>query len=75
MSDINDGTPVFVFTSGCVALGGVVRVYTNQIHPEWGGYSLGRGTTIWNNCDPDIAVLTNPDGVVVSTKTYPPWCD
>jgi hypothetical protein len=50
-------------------------VYTNQIHPEWGGYSLGRGTTIWNNCDPDIAVLTNPDGVVVSTKTYPPWCD
>ena len=70
MSDINDGTPVFVFTSG-----GVVRVYTNQIHQEWGGYSFGRGTTIWNNCDPDIAVLTNPDGVVVSTKTYPPWCD
>ena len=75
MVDINDGTPVFVFTSGCIAPGSVVRVYTNQIPSEWGGYSFGRGTAIWNNCDPDIAGLTDPDKVVVSTKTYPPWCD
>lgn len=75
MNDINDGIPVFVFTSGFVAPGGVVRVYTKQIHPEWGGYSFGRGTAICNNCDPDIAGLTDPDGVVVSTKTYPRGCD
>ena len=61
MNDINDGIPVFVFTSGFVAPGGVVRVYTKQIHPEWGGYSFGRGTAICNNCDPDIAGLTDPD--------------
>ena len=75
LSDIDDGTPVFVFTTGFVAPGGVIRVYTNQIHPEWGGYSFGRGTAIWNNGDPDIAGLADPDGVVVSTKTYPPGCD
>jgi hypothetical protein len=75
LSDIDDGAPIFVFTPGFVAPGGVIRVYTNQIHPEWGGYSFGRGTAIWNNGDPDIAGLADPDGVVVSTKTYPPGCD
>ena len=74
LSDIDDGTPVFVFTTGFVAPGGVIRVYTNQIHPEWGGYSFGRGTAIWNNCDPDTAGLADPDGVVVSTKTYSSEC-
>lgn len=74
LSDIDDGTPVFVFTPGFVAPGGVIRVYTNQTHPEWGGYSFGRGTAIWNNCDPDTAGLTDSDGVVMSTKTYSSEC-
>ena len=51
-----------------------VRVYTNEDHPESGGFSFGRGTSIWNNYDPDEAALIDPSGTTVSTYTYPPSC-
>ena len=74
LTDIDDGSPTFVFPSGFVAPGGVVRVYTNEAHPEWGGYSFERGTAIWNNGEPDTAGLADANGQVVSTATYSPGC-
>jgi hypothetical protein len=70
LTDIDDGSPTFIFPSGFVAPGGVVRVYTNEVHPEWGGYSFGRGTAIWNNCEPDTAGLLDAAGQLVSSKSY-----
>ena len=74
LTDIDDGSPTFVFPFGSVAPGGVVRVYTNEAHPEWGGYSFERGSAIWNNGEPDTAGLIDPAGALVSTSTYPPGC-
>ncbi len=75
LSEIDDGSPVFVFTPGFVAPGGGVRVYTNQTPPKWSEYSFGLGTANWNNCAPDTVGLADHDRIVVSTKTYPLECD
>jgi hypothetical protein len=76
LRDTADGTPSFVFPSHAVQAGGKVRVYTDEVHPEWGGFSFGRGTSIWNNNDkePDTAGLFNAQGRLVSEKSYPPGC-
>ena len=50
----------------------VLREY--QILTIPGGFSFGDGSAIWNNSDPDRADLRNPDGDLVSSKSYPPGC-
>ena len=47
--------------------GQVCRVYTDEVHPEWCGLSFGYGKSgVWNNSEPDAAVLVDGDGAVVS---------
>jgi hypothetical protein len=75
LQDVADGTPTFSFPAFTLASGDRVRVYTNQVHEEWGGLSFGRGTSIWNNSDPDIAALFDPQGNQVSVLSYPPGCE
>ena len=72
--DISDGRPEFQFPSSILDAGGTVRVYTNEVHPEWGGFSFGRGSAVWSNSDPDTAGLYNESGDLISSKTYPPGC-
>ena len=72
--DFSDGTPEFVFPSWPLEPGQAVRVYTNEIHAQWGGFSFGRGSAVWSNDDPDTAGLYNQQGQLVSTQTYPPGC-
>ena len=72
--DVSDDGQTFTFPQIVIPAGGRVRVYTNEIHEDWGGLSFGRGTAIWRNEDPDTAVLYDSDGTLVSTKTYPPGC-
>ena len=74
LKDIADGTPTFTFPSFPLQPGQTVRIYTNEVHAEWGGFSFGRGTSIWNNTNPDRAGLFNALGVQVSDKSYPPGC-
>jgi hypothetical protein len=73
--DIDDGNPEFTFPSHILSPGGRVRVYTDQVHPEWGGFSFGKGTAIWSNSTPDTAGLLDHLGAQVSTKSYPPGCE
>ncbi|MBM3173457.1 MAG: lamin tail domain-containing protein, partial [Chloroflexi bacterium] len=48
-----------------------VRVYTNEIHDEFGGFSFNYGTgNYWNNKVPDTAVLFNAEGKEMSRKNY-----
>ncbi len=75
LQDVSDGSPTFTFQSYSIAPGERVRVYTNQVHPEWGGFSFQRGSSIWNNSDPDTAGLFDVQGAEVSTRTYPPGCE
>ncbi|GAI43883.1 unnamed protein product, partial [marine sediment metagenome] len=70
LKDIDEGYPSFTFPSYVLAPGESIRVYTNEVHPEWGGFSFGYGSAIWNNKDPDIAALYNAQGQEVSRKSY-----
>ena len=72
--DQSDGTPEFTFPAFELQPQSTVRVYTNEDHPESGGFSYQRGSSIWNNSDPDTAALIDPSGAVVSTRSYPPGC-
>ena len=74
LTDLSDGSPSFTFPTYILEPGERVRVYTNETHPEWGGFSFGRGGAIWNNSDPDVAGLLNALGEEVSRKSYPPGC-
>ena len=70
LRDISEGYPSFTFPSYVLAPGAKVRVYTNEIHSEWGGFSFGYGKAVWNNSDPDWAALYNAQGQEVSRKSY-----
>ena len=75
LQDVSDGSPTFSFPTYTIAPAARVRVYTNEVHSEWGGFSFQRGSSIWNNSDPDVAGLFNSQGVQVSKRTYPPGCE
>ena len=70
LKDIDEGYPSFTFPSYVLAPGESIRVYTDEVHPEWGGISFGYGKAIWNNKDPEIAALYNAQGQEVSRKSY-----
>ncbi len=70
LKDISEGYPSFTFPSYILALGKSIRVYTNEYHPEWGGFSFEYGRAIWSNSEPDLAVLYNSQGKEVSRKSY-----
>ena len=72
--DQADGSPEFTFPSFELQPQASVRVYTNEEHPESGGFSFQRKSSIWNNSNPDEAALIDPDGVTVSFISYPPGC-
>ena len=72
--DTSDGTPEFTFPFYNLDPGASIRVYTDEVHAEWGGFSFNRGTPIWANADPDVASLFDSQGQLVSTRTYPPGC-
>ena len=72
--DIADGRPQFVFPSRTLEPGETIRVYTNQMHTDSGGFSFGSRSAIWSNSDPDEAGLYDADGTLVYSKSYPPGC-
>jgi len=70
LKDVSDGRPSFTFPSYVLQPGNSIRVYTNEIHAEYGGFSFGSGTAVWNNSNPDTAALYNAQGQEVSRKSY-----
>ena len=70
LKDISEGYPLFTFPSYLLVPGKSIRVYTNESHPEWGGFSFEYGRAIWSNSAPDVAVLYNREGKEVSRKSY-----
>ncbi|WP_067477072.1 lamin tail domain-containing protein [Actinomadura hibisca] len=60
----------FVFPPGTVLQPGQkIRIYTNEVHPEWGGFSYGSKRPIWNDKG-DLAKLRDTGGNVVSEFGY-----
>ena len=68
--NITRGYPSFKFPSFVLEPANTIRIYTNEIHTEWGGFSFGYDQPIWNNTEPDTAVLYNAQGQEVSRKRY-----
>lgn len=61
---------IFTFPEGTtLAAGQSIRVYTNEIHPESGGFSFGSKTAIWNDKG-DIGKLLDAEGKEVSSFSY-----
>lgn len=70
LKDISEGYPSFTFPSFILQPGQSIRVYTNEVHPEYGGFSFGSRSAVWSNTNPDTAVLYNAQGQEVSRKSY-----
>lgn len=65
---------VFTFPTFTLQPGQVCRVYTNQIHPSWCGFSFGSGSAVWNNGG-DCAELQNSHDIIVDSYCYPTATD
>lgn len=59
----------FTFPDYTLAPGAACRVYTNEIHQEWGGFSFGRGRSLWSDSG-DTGYLYDSAGELVSTYAY-----
>ena len=70
LKDISEGYPSFTFPSYILAPGESIRVYTNESHPEWGGFSFEYSRAIWHNTEPDVAALYDNQDKEVSRKSY-----
>jgi hypothetical protein len=63
------GGQQFTWPNFTVQPGQNIRVYTNEVHPESGGFSFGSNVAIWANKG-DAAELRDATGTVVSTFAY-----
>ncbi|OTE95399.1 hypothetical protein BCS42_15220 [Crenothrix sp. D3] len=60
----------FIFSKGSVLdAGKSFRVYTNEVHPETGGFSFGSKTAIWNDAGDELN-LFDATAKNVATLTY-----
>jgi hypothetical protein len=60
---------VFTFPSFLMEPGKVCRIYTNEYHPDWCGFSYGSGSAIWNNTG-DNATLRDGNGILIDDYSY-----
>ncbi|MBU0494558.1 MAG: lamin tail domain-containing protein, partial [Chloroflexi bacterium] len=65
----DEANHVFTFPNYVMPPDQVCRIYTNQDHPEWCGFSYGNGWAIWNN-DGDCAYLHDSTGTLVDAYCY-----
>jgi len=65
----DEANHVFTFPSHVMQPDQVCRVYTNEYHPEWCGFSYNSGLAIWNNGG-DCAYLRDSMGTTVDTYCY-----
>jgi hypothetical protein len=71
LKNISRPSPTFKFPPYIISPGEIVRVYTDEYHPETGGFNFNYGYgDVWDNFQPNIAVLYDALGNEVSRKSY-----
>jgi hypothetical protein len=63
------GTEEYKWESYTLQPGQKIRVYTNETHPDSGGFSFGSNRALWRNSG-DVAELYDSDAQLVSRYTY-----
>lgn len=68
---LNAGNPGqdFYFPDFVLEPGASCRVYTNEVHPEFCGFSFGNGQALWSNKG-DCGILFDGGGGEVSRRCY-----
>jgi competence protein ComEC len=66
----DNANTTFTFPSFLMEPGQVCRVYTNQVEPDWCGFTYSSGSAIWNNGG-DCAFLKDSENKLVSQVCYP----
>ncbi len=66
----NEANHVFTFPQYVIQPGGTCRIYTNEQHPEWCGFSFGVNSSLWNS-NGGCAYLYDSAGNLVSDYCYP----
>ena len=66
----DDNGHVFTFPTFLMQPGQVCRVYTDEYHPDWCGFTFWSGSAIWNNSG-DCAFLRDGRGAPIDTYCYP----
>jgi hypothetical protein len=69
LKNINNGA-TFRFPSCVLQPYEIVRVYTNEIHPEFGSFSFESDRAIWDNKSSNTAVLYDAQGREISRRSY-----
>lgn len=62
---------VYTFPDFVINPDQVCRVYTNEDHPEWCGFSYENGAPIWNNKGGDCAYMRDSSNAIIDTLCYP----
>lgn len=69
LRDSGSSPKTFTFPSFVIEPGQTCRVYTNEIHPEWCGFSFNNSAAIWNNGG-DCGTLRNQADTVIDSYCY-----
>jgi hypothetical protein len=70
LKDVTDGYPTFTFPDYVLGHHNIIRVYTKEYHPDWGGFRFDESEGVWNNTHPDTAALYDARGHLVSEASY-----
>lgn len=73
--DVDDGGPIFAFPAFTLHPEFTVRVYTDEVHPAYGGFTFGSGIAIWNNTRPDLAELRDSMALSLASAATNPGLD
>jgi competence protein ComEC len=65
----DEANHVFTFPGHVMQPGQVCRIYTNEDHPGWCGFSYGSGSAIWNNSG-DCAYLNDGQAQEIDQFCY-----
>lgn len=65
----DDSGQQFFFPSHVIPPGQICRIFTDEFHPEWCGFSFGSGSEIWDD-DGDCAFLRDSTGAPIDHYCY-----
>jgi len=79
LRDVSDGSPTFTFPSYTLASSKSIRVYTNEVHIEWGGFPEKLPAGLLTSVTGFTSQICHPEGrnrhdipeITVSGKAYP----